>query len=223
MKTISIDFQPQRSFWGLSKKVATPYLGEMVAEMNKNALFADKRILIKGEPDTFLAKWEEQQQRRPFRAAGFAKLINAMENSELLPGMPSESRYSRIFAVNCRDSGNRGLCFQDKEELQNSGLIDWLLDEDASTLVVGGTALDRGLKEAVKQLHFLGNWDIVVNLAACRGFEAEPTLEAINEMRHMGIRTITNSMELVSNLMPINPKNSAEFAKINHTLKFARI
>lgn len=222
MKTISIDFQPQRSFLGLSKKAATVYLGEMVAEMNKNALFADKRILIQSQPDTILAKWEEQQRYRPFRATGFVRLINAMVDCELLPGLPSESRYDRIFSVNCREGADQSLCFHDEEGKLSTGLTEWLLDQEASTLIVGGTAIDRSLMKTVKQLHFSGNWDIVVNLAACRGFEAESTLAAINELRGMGIRTISNSMELVSKLMPVR-QNSAEFAKINHVLKFAHI
>lgn len=221
MQTISIDFQPQRSFLGHPRRAAVAHMGEMVAELNKNALFAGQRILIRSQPD-FPLNHVEEQRKSPFASAGFVDVINAMEGSELLQGMPSESRYHKIFSVNCANDAHQSLCFHDKEELKSTGLIEWLLDQEASTLIIGGTATDRSLKETVKQLRFFGNWDIVVNLAACRGFDAEDTLCAINEMRRMGVRTITNSMELLSKLMPEGSK-SEEFAKINHALKFAKI
>lgn len=220
MKTISIDFQPQRSFLGQSGRAAA-YMGEMVAELNKNALFAQQRILVRSQPDT-LSNALDQPCKSPFKSSGFVDVINAMEGSELLQGMPSESRYHKIFSVNCTNDAHQSLCFHDKEELKSTGLIEWLLEQEASTLIIGGTAIDRSLKDTVKQLRFFGNWDIVLNLAACRGFDAEDTLCAITEMRRVGVRTITNSMELVCKLMPEN-SSSEQFVKINHALKFARI
>ncbi|MDO4641069.1 MAG: isochorismatase family protein [Neisseria sp.] len=223
MNTISIDFQPQRSFLEQSRKVSRAHMGEMIAEMNKNALFADKRILIQSQPVCAADKLETESLKScPFGGSGFTNQINAMEGSELLLGMPSENRYNRVFLVDCMGDARQSLCFHDKEELKSTGLIEWLLDEQASTLIIGGTAIDRSLKETVKQLRFFGNWDIVVNLAACRGFDAEETLAAINEMRRIGVRTITNSIELISKLVPAHAA-SPEMMKISHALKFSRI
>ena len=64
-------------------------------------------------------------------------------------------------------------------------------------MVVGGLATDFCVKTTVLQLNQAG-FDVIVNLAACRGVATESTTAACQEMLELGIKLISNSAELTN-------------------------
>lgn len=56
----------------------------------------------------------------------------------------------------------------------------------ADCLIVGGLATDYSVKETVVQLCRYGNWQVLVNLASCRGIAEDTVAAALQKMREVG-------------------------------------
>ena len=68
----------------------------------------------------------------------------------------------------------------------STGLIEWLRDKGATVLLVGGLATDYCVKTTVLQLLRGGDWQVLVNRAACRGIAADTVAAAWHEMQAAG-------------------------------------
>lgn len=191
MKTIAIDIQPLRCFLNPALVGgALPDVGGIVPELNKNAVFAQSRVLLQSQPPLVEA------DRNPF-----SRPITLADQYEPLRGLPPETRYAHTVLVDCLPNADQSLCFHDTQESQSAGLIEWLHEQQPDTLIIGGLALDAGLQKTVSHLCLFGQWDVIVNIAACRGHDPKSSLEAIAKMRASGATIINNALELTPHVL----------------------
>ncbi len=197
MTIIAMDIQPQRSFCytGQNHSCYVPRANQAVYELNKQAMYAHRRVLVENFnllgcshcclAGTTEAKTSGCSATTPRSRSAIGQLLNTMGNSELLPGLPEESRYDCIMAA-----GHTNMPMADKQ------LFAWLEQERADTILIGGLPLEKGILEMVLKLMRAGKWRVIVNLAACRGFEPESSIQAILEMRRAGAHVLTDINDL---------------------------
>lgn len=136
--------------------------------------------------------------------------ISGTRGHELLDGLPKTYEYDFIVNKGVEpDMHPYGACFQDLAKQQTTGLIEYLRSRGVKCVIVGGLATDYCVRETVIEL-LNAHFDVVVNLAACRGIHPGTTRAAINEMRMLGAVTIDDSSEL--KLVSSAAKRSVEFA-----------
>ncbi len=197
MTIIAMDIQPQRSFCytGQNHSCYVPHANQAVYELNKQAMYAHRRVLVEnfhllGCGYCCLAGTEAKastcpKTTTPRSRSAIGHLLNTMGNSELLPGLPEESQYDYVMAA-----ANTTLPMADKQ------LFAWLEQERADTILIGGLPLEQGILEMVLKLAKAGKWRVIVNLAACRGFKPESSIQAILEMRRAGAHVLADINDL---------------------------
>jgi len=89
-----------------------------------------------------------------------------------------------------------GACYHDIEERLSTGLIEWLAAKQARFVLVGGLATDYCVKHTVLQLCRGGNWQVIVNCAACRGIAPETVAKAWQEMEAAGALLLSDTAEI---------------------------
>ena len=116
---------------------------------------------------------------------------------ELLDGLPSAKEYDYcVWKGVDPELHPYGACFHDIEEKLSTGLIEWLRCQHTDTVIVGGLATDYCVKTTVLQLLKGGNWQVIVNEAACRGIAPETIETAWQEMRSAGAMILKNAEEI---------------------------
>ena len=192
MKAIAIDIQPLRCFLNPTLVGGTrPDVAGIVPELNKNAVFAQGRVLLQSQPPLVEA------DRNPF-----SRPLTLADQYEPLRGLPPENRYTHTIWADCPPNADQSLCFHDTQESQSSGLVEWLHEQQPDTLIIGGLALDASLQKTVRHLCLFGEWDVIVNLAACRGYDPKSSLDAIAKMRASGATIINNALGITPHLLP---------------------
>lgn len=88
-----------------------------------------------------------------------------------------------------------GACYQDLANTLSTGAIEYLQSKGITTVICGGLATDYCVKNTVLQLKAAG-FEVILNLAACRGIAPETVAAAIDEMRAAGVTIIANAAEL---------------------------
>ena len=88
-----------------------------------------------------------------------------------------------------------GSCYHDLAETVSTGAIEFLQAKGVRTVIVGGLATDYCVKTTVLQLLRAG-LQVIVNLGACRGLQADSTALAIEEMKANGAEMIDQASEL---------------------------
>ena len=79
--------------------------------------------------------------------------------------------------------------------------MEWLHEQKADTVIIGGLAIEETVANTAKQLSWYSdNLHIIVNLGACHGYAPESTIETIYQMRKMGI-TVASNAEAIPELM----------------------
>lgn len=116
---------------------------------------------------------------------------------ELLDGLPSAKEYDYcVWKGVDPELHPYGACFHDIEEKLSTGLIEWLRCQNTDTVIVGGLATDYCVKTTVLQLLKGGNWQVIVNEAACRGIAPDTIETAWQEMRSAGAIILKNAEEI---------------------------
>ena len=116
---------------------------------------------------------------------------------ELLDGLPSAKEYDYcVWKGVDPELHPYGACFHDIEEKLSTGLIEWLRCQNTDTVIVGGLATDYCVKTTVFQLLKGGNWQVIVNEAACRGIAPDTIETAWQEMRSAGAIILKNAEEI---------------------------
>jgi len=114
----------------------------------------------------------------------------------LIPGLPSENRYDLVIEKGVDPLKHPyGACYHDLAEQESTGAIEWLQAHNVEVVIVGGLATDFCVKTTVLQLCKAG-FNVIVNLAACRGVDIESTQVACIEMENAGAILIANYREL---------------------------
>jgi len=206
--TASFDVDPQCGFTPICPTELPVVEGHLIAdELNQQAKFSKYRIVSK-DCHPAQAPWvaESPEQIMQPVEGNYPNLdikwpphcvVGTIGNS-LIPGLPNESQYDIVIEKGMDPLKHPyGACYHDLLEQEETGIIDWLKQRNIQTGVVGGLATDFCVKTTVLQLNQAG-FDVIVNLAACRGVATESTTAACQEMLELGIKLISNSAELTN-------------------------
>lgn len=202
---IAIDVDAQKTFTPLCPD-ELPIAGgdEIVGELNAQAAFAQLRVMTK-DAHTTAAKWLCHDRAEIGAPTGLPNadckwVPHAMVGSygyELLDGLPAETDYDFcVWKGTSPDLHPYGACFHDFQETLSTGLIEWLRSQNAKILIVGGLATDFCVKTTVLQLLRGGDWQVLVNRAACRGIADSSSQAAWQEMQQHGAKLFDNAQQI---------------------------
>jgi len=122
--------------------------------------------------------------------------VPGTEGFELVPGLPRPAEYDFFVWKGVElDMHPYGACYHDIAEEMSTGVVEWLRARGVSHVLVGGLATDFCVKATALQLQRAG-FQVLLNLAACRGIDADSTREALEEMRSAGIETFDSAESL---------------------------
>lgn len=199
---VSLDIDAQKTFTPLCPDELPIAQGhEIVAELNAQAAFADYRVMSKDAHSPHAA-WlcrlpEEMLQPTGLPDAPEKWVAHAMVGTygfELLDGLPDETAYDFCVWKGVSPTLHPyGACFHDVRQRLSTGLLEWLTVKGAKVLIVGGLATDYCVKETVLQLAKGGDWQVLVNQAACRGIDAQTTAQAWQAMQAAGALVLDNA------------------------------
>lgn len=205
MTTVAIDIQPQFRFTCMAAN-ATHFLlrpENMVNELNRQAALADKRVLIENvsiDPESICATVVNRNGVMFGRPSGFfSQCAGGCRGTHLLQGLPSPADYDHALELSGKHV--HGACFHEANEANSTGLLEWLHEQKADTVIIGGLAIEETVANTAKQLSWYSdNLHIIVNLGPCHGYAPESTIETIYQMRKMGI-TVASNAEAIPELM----------------------
>jgi nicotinamidase/pyrazinamidase len=106
---------------------------------------------------------------------------------QLIDGLPHPAEYDFFVQKGIEpDMHPYGACYHDLAERQSTGVIEFLKYNRIETVLVGGLATDYCVRTTALQLRRAG-FQVVVNLAACRGIAPETVRAALEQMTAAGI------------------------------------
>lgn len=178
---------------------------EIVDELNRQAALAGYRI---GSKDAHCEKavWvadEENPQFTPLDGENVdirwnLHAVPGTKGFELIDGLPAPKDYDYFVWKGIEpDMHPYGACYHDLADKRTTGIIEFLKVRGVNTVIVGGLATDYCVKTTVMQLLRAG-FDVIVNLAACRGIAQETIDAAIAEMKNGGAIIVNNADELAA-------------------------
>lgn len=204
--TASFDVDPQCGFTFICPDELPIYEGDQIAnELNQQAQFADYRLVSKDcHPNA--APWIAQTANEVMTPVEGnypnldikwpAHCVIGTKGNQLIPGLPKESDYDFVIEKGSDPLKHPyGACFHDLAEGESTGAIEWLHSKQIETVIVGGLATDYCVRTTVLQLRQAG-FNVIVNLAGCRGVSPETTQVACTELSTAGAKLINNSKEL---------------------------
>lgn len=204
-RVASFDVDAQNTFTpACPDELPVPDGNAIVGELNRQAWFASVRVGSKDahSPSAVWVASESQPQFSPVENHANADIrwkLHAVPGSEgfkSIAGLPSVTAYDYFVWKGIEpDMHPYGACFHDFAECLSTGVIEFLRARGIETVIVGGLATDYCVKTTALQLVRAG-FDVVVNLAACRGIAAETVLAAITEMQGAGVRFAASTEEL---------------------------
>jgi len=204
--TASFDVDPQRGFSPLCpQELPVPKGDQIVNELNDQATFAAARLVSK-DCHPAEAPWVADSPEETLQPVSGdfpdldvkwpAHCVVGTEGNRLLPGLPAEADYDLVIEKGIDPLKHPyGACYHDLQETESTGAIEWLKERGITTLIVGGLATDYCVKTTVLQLLRAG-FQVIVNLASCRGISPDTTTAAIAAMHEQGAILIDNSHEL---------------------------
>ena len=195
MSVVAIDVDAQRAFSPLCPQELPVAEGDLIVpELNAQAALADWRVLTR-DAHSAQAVWvvdtpAEMLQVLPYPNADLTWVRHAEVGSEgflPLPGLPVPEDYDFLVYKGLDTHMHPyGACFHDMAGRISTGLLEWLQVRGADCVIVGGLATDYCVKDTVLQLCSHGQWQVLVNLAACRGIAAATTADATAQMQAAG-------------------------------------
>lgn len=200
-KTASFDVDCQKGFTPLCPdELPVPGGDEITDALNSQAELGCIRV---GSKDWHPASalWladKEHPQFTPVEGENMdirwnAHCIAGTRGAELLDGLPHPSQYDYFVWKGMEpDMHPYGGCFHDMAEKLPTGAAEFLKQKGITTVIVGGLATDYCVKTTALQLARAG-FNVIVNLAACRGIAPDTTAAAVDEMKKAGI-TVTGKL-----------------------------
>lgn len=204
--TASFDIDPQCGFTPLCPDELPIIEGDFIAlELNAQAVFTRYRLVSK-DCHPAQAPWiaeSSDQVMTPVEGEypdldikWPAHCVVGTKGNTLIPGLPNEADYDLLVKKGEQPFKHPyGACYHDLAETESTGAIEWLKQRGIEVVIVGGLATDYCVKTSVLQLCRAG-FQVIVNLAACRGVDSESTKTACETMQNAGAKLITNSQEL---------------------------
>ena len=200
----SFDVDAQRTFTPICPNELPVSGGDEIApELNAQAAFASLRLGSK-DAHSLAAHWladaanpalsamqaENMDRRWPAHA------IVGTEGFELLQDLPHPTRYDFFVWKGVEpDMHPYGACFHDLHDRLSTGVIEFLRLREIQLVIVGGLALDYCVAKTASQLRQAG-FEVVINLAACRGIAADSCASAQATLRAAGVHFIDSHRQL---------------------------
>ncbi len=205
--TASFDVDPQYSFTPICPD-ELPVAGgtEIVPYLNAQAALAVIRVGSK-DAHSPQAIWVVNETRPMFSEvvgenvdiAWNQHAVPGTKGFELIEGLPNPADYNFFVWKGIElDMHPYGACYHDLSDTMSTGVIEFLKVQGIENVIVGGLALDYCVKTTALQLKRAG-FNVVVNLAACRGIARDTIEQAINEMLAVGI-VIEQQVGVLDNL-----------------------
>lgn len=204
--TASFDVDPQCGFTPLCPDELPISEGDLIAdELNAQAQFACCRVVSKdchpaqapwiaNSPDEIMTPVSGEYPNLDIKWP--AHCVVGTKGNQLIPGLPELADYDLLITKGSDPLKHPyGACYQDLGESETTGVIEWLHKQRVKVVIVGGLATDYCVKTTVLQLCRAG-FQVIVNLAACRGVDSESSKTACATMRSCGAELITDSREL---------------------------
>lgn len=115
---------------------------------------------------------------------------------ELIAGLPKPDDYDYFVWKGVEKHLHPyGACYHNEDwetRKKSTGVIEFLKYNGIKTVLVGGLATDYCVATTALQLKDAG-FDVIVNLAACRGISTYSVKDAIDEMLTAGIKVINDA------------------------------
>lgn len=201
MTIAAIDVDPQRTFSPLCpEELPVPEGDQIATALNAQAERATWRILTK-DAHPANAVWvvdSHEQMLKPLSLPNadltwVAHAVPGTEGFKTIPGLPAVTDYDHVIWKGIEpDLHPYGACYHDLQEKLSTGLIEWLVANEVSTVIIGGLATDYCVKTTALQLQATKHFKVIVNLAACRGIAPDTTTKACAEMQANGIHVVPN-------------------------------
>lgn len=198
----ALDIDAQKTFTPLCpQELPVPDGDTIVAELNAQAALADVRVMSK-DAHSLSAAWLCANHNEMGRPTGLknadqtwvAHAIVGTRGYELLDGLPDEDDYDFcVWKGVSPQMHPYGACYHDLQEKLSTGLIEWLHSRAVHTLIIGGLTTDYCVKTTVLQLLAAGNWQVLVNRAACRGLHPDTEQAAWQEMAARGAKILDDA------------------------------
>ncbi|CAH7339615.1 Nicotinamidase [Vibrio chagasii] len=119
--------------------------------------------------------------------------------AELLDCLPSPIDYDYCVSKGLdSDVHPYGACYHDLADTKTTGVIEFLKSKGVEVVLVGGLATDHCVYKTVMQLSAAG-FEVILNLAACRGVDSTTTDAAIADMA--SVATICENAEQVAEVL----------------------
>lgn len=202
--TASFDVDPQYTFTEMCPDELPVEGGaEIVNALNEQAKFARLRI---GSKDAHSPKaiWVVNESKSMFSPvegknvdiAWNQHAVPGTKGFELIDGLPAPVDYDFFVWKGVElDMHPYGACYHDLADTMSTGVIEYLKQNKIEHVIVGGLATDYCVKTTALQLK-KADFEVTVNLDACRGIEKSTTDAAIKEMQQNGIRIVSSTHEL---------------------------
>lgn len=207
---VSIDVDAQKTFTPLCPQELPVVEGDkIVSELNAQAALADLRVMTK-DAHSPSARWLVEQPADMLKPTGLpnadlswvSHAIVGTKGFELLDGLPASTEYDYcIWKGVDPELHPYGACFHDIKEKLSTGLIEWLHSNGAKIILVGGLATDYCVKTTVLQLLKGGDWQVLVNKAACRGIATDTTAAAWQQMAQQGAVVLDSAVAIEQYLL----------------------
>lgn len=197
----SIDIDAQNGFTPhCPDELPVPLGQEIVPELNRQAQFAQYRLGSK-DAHSPQAVWVATPDFPPLSKIEGENVdlrwpvhcVPGTPGFALLAGLPSPSQYDYFVWKGVEpDMHPYGACYHDLQEKLSTGVIEFLQCKGVKTVIVGGLATEYCVKNTVLQL-LQASFDVIVNLAACRGLDPLSSIAAMEEMHQRGATLIESS------------------------------
>lgn len=193
--TASFDVDAQKGFTPLCPGELPVTGGETLAgALNHQAGLARLRVGSKdAHPGNALWKaTKDQPQFSPVAGKNIdirwnLHCVAGTPGHQLIDGLPHPADYDFFVQKGIEpDLHPYGACYHDLAERQSTGVIEFLKYRGIETVLVGGLATDYCVKTTALQLRRAG-FQVVVNLAACRGISPDTVQAALVEMAASGV------------------------------------
>lgn len=176
---------------------------EIVDELNLQAHFAVARIGSKDahSPKAVWVAKEEQPMFAPVEGenvdiAWNQHAVPGTKGFELIDGLPKPASYDYFVWKGVElDMHPYGACYHDLADTMSTGVIEFLKQKGIENVIVGGLATDYCVKTTALQLVKAG-FQVIINLAACRGIAKETVDSAISEMQAAGVVVVDAARQL---------------------------
>ncbi len=200
----SFDVDAQKTFTPICPNELPVQDGDkIVDELNAQAKFAKIRIASR-DAHSNNAIWLSTEDHPPLSPIEGktdcdlywpAHAIVGTVGFDFLDGLDPNSYDYQVYKGIQPDMHPYGACYHDFAEKMSTGAIEYLKQNDITTVIVGGLATDYCVKTTVLQL-LRAKFQVILNLAACRGIDPQTTKQALDLIKKSGGIIIKNSTEI---------------------------